>query len=184
MHRSPGTCCRWGSACPAPPGVRLAASPWPSRLRAITRALGKVSELQPGTAAHLALGKMQEALAGPARARATSSRGEGLEQTHISFPNAPDMSRGRQRWCHQPLPWARALAAGWARVDAPQYFRQGSTQGEFGDHGGANSPASTPVFILAWFLWLEACMTVLRVCLSSMQGVRLNGNQLQLLPFP
>lgn len=50
-----------------------------------------MSELQPGTAAHLALGKMQEALAGPACARATSSRGEGLEQTHISFPNTSDV---------------------------------------------------------------------------------------------
>lgn len=38
-----GTCCRWGSACPAPPGARPPPSPWPSRPRARTRAPGKVS---------------------------------------------------------------------------------------------------------------------------------------------
>lgn len=36
-------------------------------------------------------------------------------------------------------------------------------QGDFGDHSGANSATSTPMFLLAWFPRLEAHVIVLRV---------------------
>lgn len=67
-----GTCCRWGSACPAAPGARPAPSPWPSRPRARTRAPGEVS-----------------APSGTRPCRDPAGRAEGLGQTQIPAPSPP-----------------------------------------------------------------------------------------------
>lgn len=64
-----------------------------------------MSELQPGTAACLVLGKVQEALTAP-RVPGPHPRGEALEQIQVFFPNTTSVFQRGQSWSQLPVPWA------------------------------------------------------------------------------